>query len=315
MSSSLQTDNELTGLVARLAEMGFSESKALEALTVCSGDVNAAASFLISKAVQTAPFAQSITTLAQNSDSTMEPDLIQGPISQYSIENGRSACTCIALVAADTFLAKPDITSLSPAFLHDVVVTGVSTYLLLLQASMIPGIDGGPPTQPMGTNAVEHFSAEQVMATNTGTVNDPTKLFSCLHQIGPVRQGVLNKDVLHAMGLPSMLHDCWTDGQSDEDSWTAVIVTKTPETLLVLLPPLSMPESEQRFILVDSHPRPNLLSFGLPAPTQAYARIHHTLEDLVLALGQILPITLLEDEMINILYNSFDLYVIQHDGS
>ena len=312
-------DGELAELVAQLAEMGFTESKAVEALTACAGNVNAAASYLISTAVLAAPFASaSSQSLTPSSPSSSDPILIQGPISQYSIENGRSACTCIALMAAHKFLASPSLDLITPWFLQDVVVSGVSTYLQLLQASMIPASGeqmGQAPTQPTGDDAVEHFSAEQVMATNTGTIQDPTRLFSCLTQIGPVRQGVLNKDILSPLGLPSMLHDCWSDGQGDEDAWTAVIVTKTPETLLVLLPPLSQPEDEQRFLLVDSHPRPNLVSFGAQAPTQAYARIHSSLEDLVLALSQILPITVLEDEMINILYNSFDLYVIQHDAS
>ncbi|GKY96669.1 hypothetical protein MPSEU_000626500 [Mayamaea pseudoterrestris] len=311
-------DHELAALVSKLADMGFTESKALEALTVCSGDVNAAASYLISTAVQAAPFAHAAamsnaSVLPLPSASPSDPILIQGPISQYSIENGRSACTCIALTAAHKYLAKPSLDKLTPVFLHEMVVSGVSTYLLLLQASMVPGIAGGADTIPIGDDAVEHFSAEQVMTTNTGTIQDPTRLFSCMRQIGPVRQGVLNKDVLDAIGLPSMLHDCWTDGQCDEDVWTAVVVTKTPETLLVLLPPLSMPEEDQRFILIDSHPRPNLVSWATKPPTQAYARIHTSLEDLVLALTAILPITHLEDSMINVLYNSFDLYVIQHD--
>jgi hypothetical protein len=320
MEPSSSEDKELAVLVTRLTEMGFTESKALEALAVCSGNVNGAATYLIATAVQAAPFAATsmspMPILSMSlSSSSKDPVLTQGPISQYSIENGRSACTCIALTAADKFLTHPDLTKLSPTFLHDIVVSGIASYMFLLQASMIPSlVMGGPSTHPVGDDAVEHFSAEQVMTSNTGTMKDPTRLFSCLRQIGPVRQGVLNRDVLNGIGLPSMMHDCWTDGQCDEDSWTAVIVTKTPETLLVLLPPLSTPEQDQRFILIDSHPRPNLVSFGVQAPTQAYARVHSSLEDLVLALGQILPITQLEDSMINILYNSFDLYVIQHDA-
>jgi hypothetical protein len=120
------------------------------------------------------------------------------------------------------------------------------------------------------------------------------------------------------LGLPSMIHDCWTDGQCDEDVWTAVVITHTPDTVLILLPPLSMPESDQRFVLIDSGDggQKQFLTGSASPPTQAYARIHATLEDLVLELSRILPVVNLpagHAEAINILYNSFDLYVFQHN--
>jgi hypothetical protein len=299
---------EYADMVSRLSEMGFTDhNKSCEALAVCSGDLAAAASYLLSSSAAS-PAAVTASSSYNNNNNT----LIQGPISQYSVDHGRSACTCIALTGASQFLRQPDLAQLTPTFLQQMILQGAATYVLLLQATMVPGTMGSAPVPAMGKEAVEHYSAEQVLATNTGTSEDPTRHFRSLHQIGMVRQGVINKDIQHPLGLPSMIHDCWTDGQCEEDVWTAVLITKTPETVLILLPPLSWPEEQQKFVLLDSHPRPHLTRVFAQPPTQAYASIYHTLEDLVLTLAHIFPLTLLDDDdMINVLYNSFDLYVFQ----
>ena len=63
--------------------------------------------------------------------SSQSSELIQTDISQYSVESGRSACTCIALTRANLYLQNPAISS---DLLRNMVMQGVDTYQRISQS-------------------------------------------------------------------------------------------------------------------------------------------------------------------------------------
>ena len=142
-------------------------------------------------------------------------------------------------------------------------------------------------------NNVEHLSAEEVLQSN---VIEEFKSLSLLP--GGVRQGVLSGNSNHPLGLRALLeacHSCLNDNTCND--WMAVLITKPPETILVLL------SRTGPYILLDSHPRPGLEG--------SHARIHASLDDLIQSLQEIFPLAELGPdvpEMMTMMYNSFDVY-------
>jgi hypothetical protein len=112
------------------------------------------------------------------------------------------------------------------------------------------------------------------------------------------------------MGFESILSQCQTDGTTQP--YVAVIITKPPETVLVLLPSLAskaISANHQSFVLLDSHPRPNQLTPH--NPSGSYALFHSNLPSLVRSLEEIFPVVDLGsdvNEMMVMMYNSFDVY-------
>ena len=110
-----------------------------------------------------------------------------------------------------------------------------------------------------------------------------------LQLIGDLRQGILSHDSNHPLGLKALLT------AAEDDGAKVVLITKTPETVMVCL---------DQFAVLDSHPRP-------PMTTNAYAKMHDNLDDLIVSLQSIFPPTELDPdvpEMMAMMYNSFDLY-------
>ena len=196
----------------------------------------------------------------ENDDYAPSSELIVSDVSQYSFEHGRSACTCIALTGATLYLENQRITR---QLLQDMVTQGVELYKLIAQSG----------------SGVEHMSAEEVM----GRRELPLQL------IGDVRQGILSHDSNHPLGLKALLAAATDDGAK------VVLITKTPETVLVCL---------DQFAVLDSHPRP-------PMTNAAYAKMHDNLEELIDTLQRIFPPSELDPdipEMMAMMYNSFDVY-------
>lgn len=227
--------------------MGFDPELAQQAWTACDGNKELAIEVLLSGR-------------EENDELALSTDFVVSDISQYSFENGRSACTCIALTGAMLYLSSQDI---SPQFLQDMVTQGVELYKRIAQSE----------------SGVEHMSAEEVL----GQRKLPLQL------IGDLRQGILSHDVNHPLGLKALLTAVKDDGAK------VVLITKTPETVVVCL---------DQFAVLDSHPRP-------PITTNAYAKMHSNLDDMILSLHRIFPPTELDPdipEMMAMMYNSFDLY-------
>jgi hypothetical protein len=268
----------------QLTAMGFPNDSAREALAIANGNMETAVNYLLGieppstlapAAVVAAPAEQPPVI---NSLEIQAGGIITCPISQYSVENGRSACTCIALTGATQFLKKPLINS---EFLQLMIGNGVENYKSLSSAFN-----------------VEHLSAEEVLQKDQGT------LFP-LKTIGfGVHQGILSNDSDHPMGLRLLIQGIQEEEESND--WIVVLITKTPETVLVCLQSGSV--STSSYWLIDSHPRSHL---GVES---AYAKHHPSLSSLVLSLQTIFPYTDLGSdipEMMAIMYNSFDMYPLK----
>jgi hypothetical protein len=249
--------------VAQLTAMGFEADKVHEALNAVNGNLDQAVHVLLGGAIPPQP---------QQPESS---SVIHCDKSQYRVENGRSACTCIALMGAALFLSSGE-TSISSELLENMIDMGATAYQQL----------------PVSGTNVEHLSAEEVLQSKA---IDEFK--SLVLMEGGVRQGVLSGQPNHPLGFGAILQECLSP-----DTWVAALITKPPETVVVLLPPRSQASGE--YIFLDSHPRPGL-SHG------SYARIHASLEDLVQSLQAIYPVTELGNdipEMMAMMYNSFDVY-------
>jgi len=289
----------------QLMEMGFDAAQAQEALTVCQGNMERAVEYLFSGGSGGAggdPPTFSAGPMADATSTSTQPQVLSPSqyhdvttaISQYSLDHGRSACTCIALTAAQDFLRlhsslgpNDPPPGLTPDFLHSVITSGVQTYQHFQNA----GVGGG---------LVEHMSAEEVLGMVASSGGTMTELSQLQLTPGGIRQGILTGPA--DMGMYVLLQACRQDAPAD--AWLAVVITKTPETVVACLPPQG---SNHQFVLMDSHPRPGVVeSHG-----GAYARTVTSLRDLVTHLESILPSTELGPdipEMMAQMYNSFDLY-------
>ncbi|KAL7553041.1 hypothetical protein ACHAWF_016284 [Thalassiosira exigua] len=228
--------------------------------------------------------------------------------SQYGEEGGRSACTAIALATARAALEATASSASSAAlegavdaaFLARCVREGIGLHRDVLGGA---GVAGG----------VEHSSVEELWsalrarAPEGDVAAEATTSTIALLPSSP-RQGLLASSSGHPMGLEAVLSQCRTDAV-DSRCYVAAVITKPPETVLVLLPPSSAPASSADFVLLDSHPRPQQLPPHFPSGS--YALFHPSLASLVGSLSQIFPVTELGSdvpEMMAMMYNSFDVY-------
>lgn len=273
----------MTDKKQQLMEMGFDAAKAQEALTACNDNVERAIEYLFGGGGGGGPTdAPSGGGTSSAAASLANAQDVVASISQYTMDEGRSACTCIALTAAQEFLQSPAASTATPQFLENAIREGVTTYENLRTLS----------------SSVEHMSAEEVLKLSAGSNGSFSKLQLTA---GGIRQGLLSHDTSNPMGLQTLLEACRQEGPSDQ--WMAVLITKTPETVLAVLPP---PNSTGEHMVIDSHPRPQVVGGN-----GAYARILTSLDQVVAHLSTILPATELGPdipEMMAMMYNSFDLY-------
>ena len=296
--------------IEMLLAMGFGSDDSKQALSNANGNVESAIEALLNGNIPSSgsigaasiygddtfgtrsrgysfPTSASTNTSSSGSSSTMTT--IQTDSSQYSSTTGKSACTCIALSAASDFLTTIESDGniqqwLTPAYLTLLVTKGIQLYTEAKK-------DGS-------SSSIEHMSAEEVMSLVPNQFN--VQLTG-----GGIQQGVLSRSRDSGMGLKQVLENCHCN-IGDNSKWMCLVITKTPETVLVCLPPPS--QESQSFVLIDSHPRPQ---FGLNG---CHARIFTNLNDLIGSLESIFPQTDLGPdvgEMMAIMYNSFDVYPMQ----
>jgi hypothetical protein len=200
--------------------------------------------------------------------------VVRGSTSQYSYgSDGRSACTCIALTAAEiVFNAgatndNNESTIMTTEFLDRSIEEGVARYIKLRNALASSG------TSSSGSNEVEHLSADEVLlkdderATSGNFGNNHVgdkRLFDVrLNNVGGgqrVCQGALSRDKDHPLGMKVVLEglvndirierrerirqnarDSNIDGDSkisniDIPPMICILLTKSPETVLLCLP-------------------------------------------------------------------------------
>lgn len=267
-----------------LVAMGFDAPTAKEALRVTAGNVEQAANYLLTgeggdgRAFETQPGNSSAS-------GTSSVIITQGTKSQYSVANGKSACTCMALFAAQALLQSSDAAvDVDAAFLDEMVIRGSEIYTQWIT------------TQNTG---VEHTSPEDILKAG---------LFPNL-ACHDIRQGMLtarsSSDDQHPLGLSQQLSAIQNDSSLSSAAvaaWTCIVMTKTPETVLLCLPPKHN-NSNNKYLLIDSHPRSDA--------QQAHVKQHDSLQALVSSIEAVFPaIELGADvpELMAAMYNSFDLY-------
>jgi hypothetical protein len=262
--------------IQMITAMGFDAAQAQQALQASNGNVEHAVNFLLMGG-GTSDSASSGATASAATDGGASK-LVVGAISQYSVDHGRSACTCIALTAATKFLQNPSEDNLTADSLQSMIIQGVKHYEQL--------------SNNTPSSSVEHLSAEEVL--QQAAPQFPLQMLP-----GGIRQGILSPDPHHPLGLSNLLH---TIRQEQPPSkWMALLMTKTPETVCLLFPPPAV--TGAGFWLVDSHPRSGMEG--------AYAKSHPSLRELGESLQMIFPCTDLGPdvpEMMAAMYNSFDFY-------
>jgi hypothetical protein len=212
--------------VAMLVAMGFESRGAAAALDLCGGHLEQAANHLLlgggGGEENTAPMvvpSHSTTDsgYGERGGESSNIRLVNAPISQYSVDNGRSACTCIALYVAQEFLNQQQqqqkACRITAEFLQNAILQGVQAY------NAMRSVD---PT-------VEHKSAEEVLqkAAATGTTSTSTNPFSSLCMPDTIQQGMLSRSSDDDDHHPQSLHGLLAASQ-DATEWTCVLITKTP---------------------------------------------------------------------------------------
>lgn len=260
-----------------LTAMGFSSERTEAALRECGGNLDNAANLLLSGADSDLSGANS------GVQPTRSANMVECPLNQYSIDNGKSACTCIALTAAEQFLqhmeggspeGSDESSRLNAEFLQECIFQGVQKYNEM------------STTQP----SAEHLSAEDVLRAD---------MFTALELVdGSVMQGTLSDDG------PLRLGALLPPSQSPKQ-WTCTLITKPPETVVCCIPPTDYTGSIG-YLLIDSHPRQQ--QFGAEG---SYIRKHSSVEGLVKSLETLFPSTDLGPDVPELMagmYNQFDLY-------
>ena len=247
-----------------LVSMGFSAERAAAALQECGGSLESAANLLLS-GWEGATAGNETPSQLPTAEGIEE--MLECPLSQYSFDNGKSACTCIALVAAEKCLQETvgacrDAPVLNAEFLQDCILQGIEIFNTM------------SATNP----STEHLSAEEVLQAD---IFDHLKLGA-----SGVVQGMLS-----ANG-PTSFRAVLPATQSPTQ-WTCALITKPPETVVCFLPPTNYRGCDARpFCLVDSHPRQHL--FGAEG---SYIRKHSSFEGLIQSLEELFPPTNLGPEI------------------
>jgi UBA/TS-N domain len=289
--------------IEQLTAIGFPESEARVALQISSGNLELAVNQLLSGVgTATSTFPSPPPEVLAPTSACLDTNvlLVQGTTSQYTFaEIGRSACTCIALTAAGMFLSSA--TNITQDFLDHMISLGIENYQAL---AMTTTQASNNPTSAV----LEHMSAEEVLQQDGSGGR-----FGVQCTAGGVRQGILGYDRDHPLGLKSILEGICMEIRS-HNQWTCIVMTKTPETVLICFPPQSksressFPDTASSFWLIDSHPRPQC------GTSNAYAMSHSTLESLLQSLFTIFPTTDLGPDVPEIMaqmYNTFDLYPLE----
>jgi len=296
-----------------IVSMGFNESAAREALHRRGGNLDRAIESLLSSHDETNsnPTFGTNTTIHNNDGSQSSVTnnthfhnnkIVHSEISQYTFPNGRSACTCIALSGATLGLKELAQNASNAIFSREIINAE------LIQDAVIAGV-GMYENRPITADGVEHMSVEEVL-------HNLPQYSADLQLIGGVRQGIVSKNVIdEEMGIRSIITACRTDQNANCNKWMAIVMTKTPETVALFIPPPTVKdgsdnESFKKFVLLDSHSRPQFMT----VPGGSYAMICNSVDDLTKLLENLFPVTDLGSdvgELMSMMYNSFDMYAFQ----
>lgn len=278
--------------VALMVSMGFDQNTSAKALALTDGNVDHAVDRILSGQVDTAAATTdsgNSTGAPQNLTHVVPTKVVTTDTSQYSIPNGRSACTAFALHTVSKVLPR-----LENENIENVVTSDELNTLLFAGVSLYNTL------QSQMTSNVEHSSAEELLLLLPDQAG--------LRLIGGVRQGILTGGPREGgpMGFKAILESCRSE--CDRSKWMGAVITKSPESICIFLPPQNEAELAKSNVIIDSHPRPSLNIGG------CNGSFYSTLEALVSGLSERFPaVDLGSDvpEMMAAMYNSFDVYAFQ----
>ena len=203
--------------------------------------------------------------------------------SQFTFEDGRSACTTIALEASFQLLKlQHDEESLSlkvsePDFISKFVREGINQY-----RSKNTARAGG----------AEHQSCQEVLLVNT-RYSETLEAINFRQSNATSPNAFYNemKDALEISKLNGPI---------------CCIITKPPETNVVLVHPATSKFPQGHFVVFDSHPRPSLMFQG------AFMIGFNSAEATASFLREVFPtVAGLGDSVMAQMYNCFDLTVLR----
>lgn len=268
---------EFSDKVEMLVSMGFPLDDCRKYVVTCRGDLENTIEMLI------------MSTKRQPADVAIRySHLFIIDISQYSFSDiGSSSCTSIACHAGLKLLSKLDKAVLDYSnneFLVDIIITGVERYNILRNGGVVS----------------DHFSVDEFLS-NSPDLRDS---FVTIPK-GPV-QGQLTTEnaFLHLFQSASIEVRLQT-------KYIGIIITKPPETVLVILPPnRSQCQLPNQYFLFDSHPRPQL---GI---TGAYLQQFDNPEALQYQLLQLFPpfpdsFPRRDESFMVSMFNSFEGTIVQ----
>lgn len=262
-----------------LVAMGFEPDLAIAALNQCEGNFDLALEVLLTGGGRDTSGYAGTTINNKPSCDNSGSNIICLAISQYTFADvGASACTVIAASMIDFIL--PALTANSSTIftadqLGEVVIKGVVRY-----------------SQQVSKQGI-HMSVDEL----------PGGFFANVKLLpGGIHQGVLTENnavrnlLAHAQSI------------SDPTKYVGIIVTKPPETICVILPPASNGGVSDRYMIFDSHSRPQ---DGLEG---SYLYITHDMETLIHKLHHIFPSfpeSIFQDGFMASMYNMFEGSVFQ----
>jgi len=231
------SDSVFENSVATLLGMGFCNEKAIRnSLSQTNGNMEMTVEALL------------LNTGDQGSQNVFserlpnERNIVQLPISQYTY-GGNSSCTAISCEAVVKILSIVDSshsnnTIITPEMLSDIIILGIEKYNLAKQ--LLVGVQS------------DHLSTDEYLACSSDTF---TKLI-VLNEV-PI-QGLLS-DINPYEKLFNTVRSL-----SNPNKHTGLVLTKPPESISLVLPPLQSETSNDNnqtnktYYLFDSHSRPHL---------------------------------------------------------
>jgi len=239
-----------------LVEMGFSLESSETALTLSDGNVEAALNLLLNGDIPQEGFNQQQSETQATSPILNNPNtpsfahgcqVIQSEISQFTYPEGRSACTVISCEAAiklmETSIQVNNVVNMnfSSSFIQQIIQDGIGIYNQLNQVGVEhTATDEIIPLTPRFMNSLKRTS--ELFVPIQGLLSDPHGFISLFERAS---QG------------------------SDPTKPLAIIITKPPETILVVKSAVSDGRT-CTWLLFDSHPRPQFNIHGgyiVEAPT------------------------------------------------
>ena len=250
-----------------LKAMGFSEAQVTKALAMTNGDIETALELLLSGAFEVEEATATIVpptppTSSSPSSSTSSIKLTTLAISQYSFPNGTSACTAIAITTMADLLTKLDNNTICGEASAMDFIPRLHNEAKLSQ-HVINGIAEYDKYASFSSVSSEHLTADEFFAATESLWSTIKKLSTASSASNSESHSEpLQRNLSDPDAIASVFREIRSSSTVDRSKYVGVVLTKPPETILVILPPPdtqpSITNNDAIYLLFDSHARPQL---------------------------------------------------------